>query len=186
MKIACANKIKKIIHWISKSNIFLYSISICIVAFCARLPVHVLKYIFNIPDIQFRERIADENTKITIDLLLNALILAPILETLVFQTFFYTIFKKIKINKWIIVLVSGISFGAFHNFSIFYMIDTALVGVIFMYFYILRAEYNKKPIASTIIAHATINLFVLIAICISKIFLILVKKRLSVSEQPFY
>ena len=161
--------VKEIINWISKSNIFLYSISLWIVTFCVRLLVHVFKDIFNIPDIQFRERIADENTKITIDLLIDTLIFAPILETLIFQTLFFIIFKKFKINKWIIVLVSGIIFGAIHNYSIFYIINTTLIGVALMYFYISRAESNKKPIASTIIAHTTINLSTTIVICISKI-----------------
>ena len=156
--------VKRIINWISKSNIFLYSISLWAITSCMRLLVDVFKYIFNISDIQFSEPITDKNTKITIDLLLDTLIIAPILETIIFQTLFFVILTKFKINKWIIVLVSGVTFGAIHYYSIFYMINTTLVGVVFIYFYILRAESNKRPFVSTMIAHATINLITLIFI----------------------
>lgn len=158
---------KKIISYLAKSNILIYSISISIIIFIVRGLVSVCKDIFSISDPQFRERLINENFQVTVDLLLDTLVLAPIFETLLFQTLFFAIFKRIKTRYWIISIISGIAFGLFHNYSVFYMINTFLIGFIFMYMYLLRAEINNKPFISTIMAHFTVNLIVIIATLIT-------------------
>jgi hypothetical protein len=160
-------QIKKGANWLAKTNIFLYSIVLPIVCFTVKFLVHLFKDILKIPDIQFKEELINENFEVTVDLLVDVLILAPILETLVYQTLFFLIYRRFKIKRWIIVLISGIVFGAVHDYPLFYMIGTAPIGFIFMYMYILRAEMNNKPLASTIIAHASINLVVTIAVLIT-------------------
>jgi len=161
------SQIKKSANWLAKSNIFLYSIVLPIVNFTVNGLIYLFKYVLKIPDIEFREQLVNENFEVTASLLVNALILAPILETLVFQTLFFSILRRFKIKIWIIALISGVAFGAFHNYSLFYMIGTAPIGFIFMYMYILRAEINNKPLTSTIIAHASINLVAIIATLIT-------------------
>ena len=156
-------QIKKGAHWLAKSNIFLYSIGLSIVYFIVKGLMSLFKDVLKIPDIQFRKQLIDENFDVTVDLIVNALILAPILETLVFQTLFFSIFRRFKMKGWIIALLSGIAFGAFHNYSLFYIIGTAPIGFIFTYMYVLRAEIDNKPLVSTMIAHFTINLIVIIA-----------------------
>jgi|GEM_PF-1239838 len=160
-------QIKKGANWLAKSNIFLYSIVLAIVCFTVKGLISLFREVLKIPDIQFREPLVNENFNVTIDLLVDVLIFAPILETLVYQTLFFLIYRRFKIKRWIIVLISGIVFGASHNYSLFYMIGTAPIGFIFMYMYILRAEINNKPLVSTIIAHATLNLIVTIAVLIT-------------------
>ena len=161
------SQIKKGANWLAKSNIFLYSIVLSIVYFTVKGLISLFREVLKIPDIQFRERLVNENFDVTVDMLVNALVLAPIFETLVFQTLFFSILRRFKIKRWIIAFISGIAFGTFHNYSLFYMIGTAPVGFIFTYMYILRAEIDNKPLASTIIAHATINLVVTIAVLIT-------------------
>ena len=155
-------QIKRGANWLAKANIFLYSVVLAPIYFTVQGLIALFKDVLKIPDIEFREQLINENFKVTFDLALDALILAPILETLVFQTLFFSIFKKFKMKAWIIALISGIAFGAFHNYSIFYMISTVPIGFIFMYMYVLRAEIDNKPFASTMIAHSTINLIVII------------------------
>ena len=156
------NQIKKGANWLAKTNIFLYSIILVPIFFAVKGSIALFKDILKIPDIEFQERPINENFNVTIDLIFDTLILAPIVETLLFQALFFSIFKKFKMKRWIIVLISGIAFGTIHNYSLFYMIGTVPIGFIFMYMYILRAEMDNKPFASTMIAHSTINLIVII------------------------
>ena len=155
-------QLKKGANWLAKSNIFLYSIVLSLVFFIVKGLVYLIKDIFKIPDIQFREQLVNENFEVTVNLIINTLIFAPILETLAFQTLFFSIFRRFKMKGWIIALISGIAFGAFHNYSLFYMISTAPIGFIFTYMYVLRAKIDNKPLVSTMIAHFTINLIITI------------------------
>ena len=161
------NQIKKGANWLAKTNIFLYSIILAPIYFTVQGLIALFKDVLKIPDIEFREQLINESFEVTFNLALNALIFAPILETLLFQTLFFSIFKKFKMKAWIIALISGIAFGAFHNYSLFYMISTVPIGFIFMYMYVLRAEINNKPFVSTMVAHATMNLIVIIAALIT-------------------
>jgi len=158
---------KRFTEWLAESNIVLYSITLSIIIYLIKGLVYVFKDIIEIQDIQFREELVNESFEVTINLIVNVLILAPLLETLVFQVLFFSVLKKFKINKWIIVMISGLAFGAFHYYSVFYIIQTSLVGFIFMYMYILRAEVENKPFLSTVIAHSTVNLIVTIAVLIT-------------------
>jgi len=158
---------KVLINWLAKTNIFLYSVSLWALTLAIKALVHVIKYIFQIPDIQFRERLTDINTGVTIDLLIDTLLIAPVLETIIFQTLFFLAFIRFRINIWVIVLSSGIIFGLIHNYSVFYIIDATLIGFTFMYLYILRAEINNKPFISTVAAHLTMNLSATIAFLIA-------------------
>lgn len=165
------NRLSRWLIWLTQSSLFIYSISVCLISYIIRISVHAIKDIFNIPDIQFRERLINDKFDITVDFIIDALVIAPILETWLFQTLFFWIYKKSKVKKEIIVLVSGLAFGLWHNYSIFYIIDTALIGCFFMYFYILRAEANNKPFYSTFAAHILINIMAVTAMLITRFFM---------------
>lgn len=155
---------------LAKANLFIYSLSLCAIIYLIRIFLFIIKRVFLIPDIEFRERIVNENLTITVDLIIDTLIIAPLVETLVFQTLFFYFFKKFNIHKWIIVLLSAIAFGAYHNYSIFYMIHTGITGFVFMYMYIVRAEMDNKPFLSTATAHFTLNLTITIIIIVAHLF----------------
>ncbi|MCE5206223.1 MAG: CPBP family intramembrane metalloprotease [Porphyromonadaceae bacterium] len=104
------------------------------------------------------------------DLLIDTLVIAPLLETLVFQTLFYLFFKHVNINRWIIITLSAVAFGCYHNYSVFLMINTFLIGLIFMYMYLKRAEINNSPYISTVSAHFTSNFFVTLHIFVTRFF----------------
>ena len=153
---------KKYIEWLTNTNILLFSFVLCIISLFLKTLVFSFRYIFNIQDISFRERLITQNFKISIGTIIDTVIIAPVLETLVFQSLFFIIMKRFNINKWIIILISSISFGVYHNYSIFYMINTSLIGFVFIYMYIQRANAEKKPALSIIVAHSMINLIIII------------------------
>lgn len=157
----------KVFKKIAKTNIPLFSLFLSIIYFIIKLLFNIIKELFKIPDTSFREKLIDENFSVIINLLLDTLIIAPIVETLIFQALFYKIYQKAKINKWIIMAISSIAFGLFHYYSLFYILSTTVAGFIFVYMYFLRAEINNKPLLSTICAHFTINLIVIINVMIA-------------------
>ena len=154
----------RLVNRLAKTNIIIYSIFFWFVSFLSRGIIEVLEITLKIPDIQFRKRIVDESYHVTLDLLINVLVLAPLIETLLFQASFFMLYKRFRINKWVIILLSTIIFGVYHNYSILYIINTAIIGFLFMYFYILRAEYDKKPFISTVVAHMFFNLVAIVII----------------------
>jgi len=159
---------KTLIDWLAKTNIFLYSILITIIIFVIKGLFFGFIKIINVSDIQFRENLIDENLEISVDLIIDTLIIAPLLETLVFQTLFYFFFKHVNINRWIIITLSAVAFGCYHNYSVFLMMNTFLIGLIFMYMYLKRAEINNSPYISTVSAHFTSNLFVTVLIFVTR------------------
>lgn len=161
--------INKTTSLVAASSIFKYSVSMCVIVFGIKGFLSALKFIFNISDIHFRERLVNDNLDLTFDILFSALILAPILETLFFQSIFYSIYKYFKLNKWVIIMISSIAFGIFHNYSLFFIIQTSIVGAVFMYMYILRGNINKNPFISTVFAHFALNLVVTISIIITNL-----------------
>lgn len=154
----------RLVNRLAKTNVVLYSIFLWVVSFVLRGAVNVIQVIFRIPDVQFRAKPVDENLKITLDLLLNGLILAPLIESLLFQTLFFSLYKRFRINKWVIILLSTVLFGLYHNYSIFYIVNTGIVGFLFMYFYILRAEQENKPFFATVVAHVFFNFAAIVII----------------------
>ena len=156
------------LKWLAHTNILLYAVSLIAINFAIKGCVHLFKYALSIPDIQFHERLIGKTLEITPNLAIDVLIIAPILETLVFQTLFYMLLKRFKIQRHMVILCSGIAFGAIHNYSIFYMINAALMGFVFMLMYILRSEAGSKPFVSTAIAHSSINLLALILAVITR------------------
>ena len=164
------NRLSGWLLWLAQSSVLIFSVTVCLISLSFRVLVHGIKDIFKIPDIQFRERLINDKFDITADFILNVLVLGPIVETLVFQTFFFWIYKKLKVKKEIIVLVSGLAFGLMHNYSITYIIDTTLIGFVFMYLYILRAEAQNKPFYSTFAAHLLINIIAVMAMLTTRYF----------------
>lgn len=141
---------------IASSGILYYSLLCYIICAIIRMPVRLLKYVFKINDIQWSDNIYQK--LINPATIIDTLLLAPLLETLLFQTLFYFLYKRYINHKTITILLSGASFAALHYYSFFYMIDTFLIGVFFMYGYILRAESDNRPYISTFTAHVVINL----------------------------
>lgn len=158
------------ISWLSKTGIFFFSIIHCCFFFAVKILFGAIKNIFSLPEIKIREKLINSDLKINFDIVVDALILAPIFETLLFQSLFYFAYNRFKWNKWFIVSISGVVFGIYHNYSLWYIITTILIGMAFMFMYIKRAEVNNKPYLSTAVAHFTINLAVILSATLVRVF----------------
>ncbi len=161
------NRLKEIL---GKANIIQFCLIVLVAVNLIRAIVYLPFKILQLDDIQFREELINpEQPTLTVTILISTLILAPIVETALFQTFIYQFKRWLHLNNLTIVLISSICFSLIHNFSLLYMISTFFTGSILMYGYILRSEYNNKPYWSVTLAHSTLNAFALLMLLVFEI-----------------
>lgn len=92
----------------------------------------------------------------------TAIVVAPLIETLLCQKLPYWALSKIpffKRNIWYIYLIPALIFGSLHYYSIAYMIFTFFFGLLFIYGYGIRQ--GKSPYWTITIIHALHNLTVM-------------------------
>ncbi|NFP92699.1 CPBP family glutamic-type intramembrane protease [Clostridium sporogenes] len=76
------------------------------------------------------------------------IIIAPLIETLIFQ---YSIikflrnFNILKNNNIIIILISSILFGLSHPYSLTYIINTTILGIFLSYSFVIYENKNESP-----------------------------------------
>lgn len=84
-------------------------------------------------------------------------LIAPLIETYLTQ-FLPFKFLESKVNPILIILISATIFGAFHWYSLVYMLYGFSAGLVYAFaFYFKRHE---KPVLITAGIHAAFNLFV--------------------------
>lgn len=92
-------------------------------------------------------------------------ILAPILETFIFQ--FLTIesiiwiFRKMKIPYEMIfsIIISGVAFGSSHAYNIYYVLVAILIGLLYgVYYFIARYHQKMNAFLTICIIHSISNL----------------------------
>lgn len=93
-------------------------------------------------------------------------IIAPILETLIFQYAIIEICKRIKMALKYCCLVSALAFAIFHLYNIFYFLYAFIAGLMFAYLYI-KGKNIRNAILYSLIGHVIYNGIVLIIDCYS-------------------
>ncbi|MFA8299264.1 MAG: lysostaphin resistance A-like protein [Hyphomicrobiales bacterium] len=95
-----------------------------------------------------------------------AVILGPLLETLIFQFLIIRLilhfFKKTNYVGWYACFTSAIIFGSLHYYSFAYIIVALCIGLVLGYIYLLSIERKEKPILNTWLVHSANNLFAFI------------------------
>ena len=99
----------------------------------------------------------------------SVVVIAPLIETLIFQSLAYRFISRInffrKHKVWIII-VSALLFGIAHSYSISYMVFGFIIGCVFMYAYMLRI--GKKSYWTVVAIHSLCNLSsILLSYCVS-------------------
>jgi len=120
------------------------------------IPMDQLANWLNIPE---KEIVSQQMPKNIWLKYLMVVLVAPVIETFLFQAvpyYFLSLFRFIKRNVWVIILVSSICFGTNHVFSIQYMILTTIIGFILISTYIIRAKKNDQFLCTYLI-HALFN-----------------------------
>lgn len=155
---------------IGKANIIQFCLIVLVAVNLTKAIVHLSFKMLRLDDIQFNEPLINlKQPIITVNLLIDTLIFAPIVETALFQTLIFKLTKWLHFNNITIVLISAICFGLIHDYSLLYIISTFFIGSILMYTYILRSEYNNKPYWSMTLAHSTVNAFALLMLLVFEI-----------------
>ncbi|PFZ83457.1 CPBP family glutamic-type intramembrane protease [Bacillus wiedmannii] len=91
--------------------------------------------------------------------ILSVLIIAPLIETLIFQKFLFWIMQMIPwIRKYdiLVITIPAIIFGLNHQFGITYIICTTIVGMLYNYAYWI---YQKKNTENYIVMSAFWTVF---------------------------
>ena len=94
-----------------------------------------------------------------------ACIIAPIVETYIFQVLIINLFTNYWIkNKNIAILISALLFGFSHLYSWYYIFWTFFVGLVFAWAYVIYKEKQgyKKAVFAIILIHALRNLVSLV------------------------
>ena len=89
-----------------------------------------------------------------------AIIVAPLIETLLFQSLPYFLLKDIPLlerKKIILILISALFFGITHFYSLFYVMYAFLLGIILMYGYVIRFKNDNKTFFLICVSHAFLN-----------------------------
>jgi hypothetical protein len=89
-------------------------------------------------------------------------ILAPILETLIFQYAIIEMIKSKRGSDGLAVVVSALAFGLTHVYSVQYFTATFFSGLLFALIYLAFQMKNKMPVLFVTILHAAYNLFVVV------------------------
>jgi uncharacterized protein len=93
--------------------------------------------------------------------ILFASILGPIVETYLYLVLPYKLLKKSAYfngHKYLMIIVSAVIFGISHMYSFFYVIYAFLLGVIFMFSYLVRVTSDKNAFWLVALAHSLFNL----------------------------
>jgi hypothetical protein len=89
-------------------------------------------------------------------------VLAPIIETLIFQLCLFQFLIKTRINNQsIIIILMSITFSLFHWYHWLYVLAVFVGGLFLNYFYIyvLKNKNELTAVLLTILLHSTYNLF---------------------------
>ncbi len=94
--------------------------------------------------------------------LLIAVVVAPLIETLLFQSLVIEIICKLikrpRKNIWISVIASSLAFSMNHTYSISYMVITFFAGLILAIAYYLGRYRKEGPIVLVFVIHSLYNL----------------------------
>jgi len=90
----------------------------------------------------------------SIIVILSSGVTSPIFEEVLFRYDFINKLEKFNSNKWVVILLSGIIFGLFHN-GIVTIIYGTIVGLVNAYLYV-----KHKNILIPIVVHSSGNIFV--------------------------
>lgn len=96
--------------------------------------------------------------------LLYSLLIAPLIETFIFQFLFIEFLQHLKIKNQLIIIFSSLLFGTAHytnNYTLVEVLITSVYGIFYAFFY-LSGKKNKavNAFVATTIIHSGYNLFV--------------------------
>jgi hypothetical protein len=87
-------------------------------------------------------------------------VIAPLLETYLFQVLPYTLLNKVGVrNNYLLLFLSPIVFGLYHNYNPLYQVGTFVSGLILNYSYIFYKLNFKHAFFIIALLHSAYNLY---------------------------
>ena len=105
------------------------------------------------------------NAKGIVPLSITTIILAPLLETFLGQSFPYYLLRKVKYlreRSYLVLISSALFFGVLHFYSLFYIIYAFFLGLILSYGYMVRIKNDKNAFLLIAICHSLLNIGIFI------------------------
>ncbi|HEY0897213.1 MAG TPA: CPBP family intramembrane glutamic endopeptidase [Sphingobacteriaceae bacterium] len=94
--------------------------------------------------------------------LIAGCVLAPVLETYMFQHLPYRYLRKRRFSKALIIVISSLLFGIVHYYDWIYIIRATLAGGILISAYILKPSASVSGLVTVSAVHAINNVFTLL------------------------
>ena len=101
--------------------------------------------------------------------LIVGLVIAPILETMIFQKAAIALSKFFLKNNFISVIISSLLFGLMHFYSFSSILMTSLMGFYFGLHYTILYRKKSKPLLTTAILHSCWNLLSIVGFYLTKL-----------------
>lgn len=93
------------------------------------------------------------------EIFLLTVVVAPLVETFIFQFLIIELLSKLKIKTGLILSVSTLLFSLSHNYNVIYIIAMVFPGLLYASFYLyLKKERSKFPFLIISSLHAISNL----------------------------
>jgi hypothetical protein len=103
---------------------------------------------------------ATEDRNLDIDHRMFTILIAPAIETALFQTVPVKVFGLFSGSRLLPILVSGALFGALHYATVWSILDATVAGCFFTWLYILMYDANRRPYFTVYAVHGLYNLTV--------------------------
>lgn len=151
----------------SKINIFNckkrnFGISLFAILLCIELIYTIVaSYISNLIDPQYIDSNPIVNESLEVIFILSVII-APIVETFIFQFLIIEILLLFKVKHFAIIVISGLLFAVAHFYNLAYILAIVFPGLLFAWYYLYLKVHKKNAFLSVTLLHACSNLFAFI------------------------
>ncbi|MGU9538443.1 CPBP family glutamic-type intramembrane protease [Clostridium tepidum] len=161
--------LNKVDEFLKNLSVFKFIIIITLGMLLSSTILGLLVDIFNVKISNVQPTFTQEHFVIEF---LVAVIIAPLLETFIFQYGIIKISKKInflKNNNLIIILISSLLFGLQHFYSLSYIVNTTFLGIFLAYAFVVYERKKVSPYWVVCTIHGLKNFISFSAIHIFKL-----------------
>ncbi|MCT4634043.1 MAG: CPBP family intramembrane metalloprotease [Firmicutes bacterium] len=151
------NTVKRIDNYFRNVSTLKFIIWMVLLSYIVVIPIIPLLSLLESSDMNGPESIKNAHPIIEF---IAAVGIAPLIETLIFQTAIFYFLRKIQFfndRSCLIILVSALAFGMAHTYSILYILFGFLIGLILAYAYHLSYDRPNSPFKIIVCVHALRN-----------------------------
>jgi len=143
-----------------------FIILMVLLSYIVVVPLIPLSILFDIDDMGGADAIRESSPIMEFVLVV---IIAPFLETLLFQTSIFYVFNKFsffKSRSLIVIILSALAFGMAHNYSLLYIMFGFLMGLVLAYAYHIYLEKLESSYKVVTLIHSIRNLLAFVLGCV--------------------